>query len=103
MTDDLVLAEPSGTIAVPATTLVRIAVRAAELVDGVRVRRPRRGVEVELDDGGATVSLQLAAPYGAVLPELAEAVQAEVARALERMCCVDVRRVDVTVEELVER
>jgi Asp23 family, cell envelope-related function len=103
MTEDLVFTEASGTIAVPAATLTRIVVRAAELVDGARVRRPRRGVEVEVEGAGAAVLLQVVAPYGAVLPDLAEAVQAEVARALEQMCGVDVRRVDVAIEELVDR
>jgi uncharacterized alkaline shock family protein YloU len=103
MSDQLVLTEPEGTISVPAATLSRIVVRAAELVDGAHVRRPRRGVEVELAGSSATVSLELAARYGAVLPELAEAVQEEVRRALEQMCEVEVRSVDVAIEELVER
>ena len=103
MSEDLVFTESAGTIAVPAATLTRIVVGAAELVDGARVRRPRRGVEVEVDDAGAAVSLHLVARYGAMLPDLAEAVQTEVAHALEQMCGVDVRRVDVAVEELVDR
>src|SRR5206468_958811 len=64
-------------ISVPAAALDRIVSRAAERVDGARARR-RRGVEVALDGGTAMVSLQLAARYGVVLPELAERVQAEV-------------------------
>jgi uncharacterized alkaline shock family protein YloU len=103
MTDELVLSETEGSIVVPAATLARIVVRAAERVDGARVRRPRRGVEVSVADGGADVSLQLAARYGAVLPALAEDVQVQVADALTAMCGLDVRRVDVRVEELVER
>jgi uncharacterized alkaline shock family protein YloU len=102
MSDELALDEPGGTISVPAATLARLVVSAAELVDGARVRRPRR-VELALADGGAAVSLQLAARYGTVLPELAEAVQASVSRTLAQMCGVEVRSVDVSVEELVEQ
>jgi uncharacterized alkaline shock family protein YloU len=101
MSGELVLSEPEGTISVPAATLTQIVARAAELVDGARVRRPRRRVEVEVEGGSANVTLQLAAREGAVLPELGEAVQAQVGAALERMCGVEVRRVDVAIEELV--
>jgi uncharacterized alkaline shock family protein YloU len=101
MTDQLVLAEPEGTISVPAATLGRIVVRAAELADGARVRRPRRSADVEVNGTSADVTLRIAARYGAVLPELAESVQREVASALERLCGLKVRRVDVTIEELV--
>lgn len=103
MSDQLVVTEPEGTITVPAATLAGLVARAAELVDGARVRRPRRSVEVEVADGSATVSLQVAARYGVVLIELATEVQERVAGAVERMCGVEVRRVDVAVEELVER
>jgi uncharacterized alkaline shock family protein YloU len=80
--------------------LTQIVVRAAEAVDGARVRRPRRKVEVELADGVARVELELAVAYGKVLPEVARAVQREVADALSRMCDVAVDAVDVSVEEL---
>jgi uncharacterized alkaline shock family protein YloU len=101
MSDELVLSEPSGTIAVPAATLARIVTRAAERVDGARVRRPRRSIQVDVAGDSATVALQLAAAYGTVLPALAEAVQREIAQALERMCGLEVRQVDVSIEELV--
>jgi uncharacterized alkaline shock family protein YloU len=101
VSDQLVLGEAEGTISVPAATLARIVVRAAELADGARVRRPRRGVDVDVTGGSASVTLRLAARYGAVLPELAETVQQEVAGALEQMCGLEVRNVDVAIEELV--
>jgi uncharacterized alkaline shock family protein YloU len=103
MSDELVVTEDEGSIIVPAATLARIVVRAAERVEGARVRRPRRGVDVSVADGAAEVSLQLTARYGSVLPSLAEGVQAEVRDALDAMCELDVRRVDVRVEELAER
>lgn len=80
--------------------LTQIVVRAAESVDGVRVRRPRRRVDVEIGNGRARVNLELAIVYGNVLPEAARDVQAEVADALGRMCDVAVDAVDVSVEEL---
>ena len=101
MTDQLEISAPEGKVTVPAATLARIVVRAAELADGARVRRPRRGVDVEISDGHATVTLRLAARYGTVLPQLAEEVQGHVASALEQMCGVEVRSVDLAIEELV--
>jgi uncharacterized alkaline shock family protein YloU len=103
VTDDLVARNPEGSVTVPAATLCRIVVDAAELVDGVRVRRPRRGVSVELAEAGAAVSLQLTARYGTVLPVLAREVQERVGEALARMCALSVLRVDVAIEELVAR
>ena len=101
MSDQLVVREPEGTVCVPAATLARIVVRAAERTDGARVRRPRRAVDVEVTGDSAAVTLRLAARYGTVLPQLAEEVQGHVARALEQMCGVDVRSVDLAIEELV--
>jgi uncharacterized alkaline shock family protein YloU len=74
--------------------LSQIVVSAAERVDGVRVRR-RKGVEPQ----GGRVSLSLAAPYGAVLPETVREVQAQVADALLAMCSLTVA-VDVSVDEV---
>ena len=103
MSDELVLSQPEGAITVPAATLAQIVARAAERVDGARIRRPRRTIDVEVSGGIAAVSVRLAARYGVVLPDLAEAVRGEVAGALEMMCELEVRNVDVAVEELVER
>jgi uncharacterized alkaline shock family protein YloU len=80
--------------------LTQIVVRAAEAVEGARVRRPRRKVEIAIADGVARVELELAVAYGKVLPEVARAVQREVADALSRMCDLAVDAVDVSVEEL---
>lgn len=80
--------------------LTQIVVRAAEAVEGARVRRPRRKVAVAIDGGRAHVELELAVAYGRVLPEVARHVQNEVAGALARMCDVAVDAVDVSVEEL---
>ena len=101
MSDQLELVAAEGKVTVPAATLARIVVRAAELADGARVRRPRRGVDVEISDDHATVTLRLAARYGVVLPQVAEEVQRQVAEALGQMCGIEVRTVDVAIEELV--
>jgi uncharacterized alkaline shock family protein YloU len=101
VSDELLLREADGTITVPAATLERLVAAAAERVDGVRVRRPRRSVDVLIADGQATVTLHLAARYGTVLPMVAEAVQREVGSALSQMCALEVGRIDVAVEELV--
>jgi uncharacterized alkaline shock family protein YloU len=80
--------------------LTQIVVRAAEAVEGARVRRPRRKVSVAVEHGRAHVDLELAVAYGRVLPDVARDVQREVADAISRMCNLAVDRVDVSVEEL---
>jgi uncharacterized alkaline shock family protein YloU len=96
----VVVAGEHGTITVPAATLVALVVRAAERVDGARVRRGRRHVEVSISDGRAQVALDVVARYGTILPELARNVQEEVTDALATMCGVIVDAVDVEVEEV---
>lgn len=80
--------------------LTQIVIRAAEAVDGARVRRPRRRVSIEIEGTHARASLELAVAYGKVLPDVARDVQREVAGALGRMCGLAVDAVDVSVEEL---
>lgn len=94
------LTGPGGTITVTPGALTQIVVRAAEEADGARVRRPRRGLEIQLENGHARVELELAARFGAVLPDLAREVQDRVSGALEGMCGLTVDAVDVAVEEL---
>ena len=83
--------------------LSEIVRQAVESVDGARLRKRRRRLGVELEDGRARAELQLVVEYGHVLPEVSAAVQERVADALARMCDVEVDAVDVTVEELVRR
>jgi uncharacterized alkaline shock family protein YloU len=96
----LVVDGERGAITVPTSTLCALVASAAEGVDGVRVRRGRRHLDVEITDGHARVRLELVACYGAVLPEAARAVQKRVANALATMCEVEVDAVDVAVEEV---
>jgi len=80
--------------------MTQIVVRAAEGVEGARVRRRRRKVAVGIGEGRARVDLELAVEYGRVLPDVVRDVQREVTDALTRMCGVTVDAVDVSVEEL---
>jgi uncharacterized alkaline shock family protein YloU len=83
-----------GTVTVPASVLAGIATRAAESVEGVRVRR-RRTVDL---DGGA-VRLTVAIRRGEPVAELAGRAQDQVAATLLAMCGVE-PKVDVSVVEL---
>jgi uncharacterized alkaline shock family protein YloU len=87
----LVLTNDGGTVTVPDHVLVGIAVRAAESVDGIRVRR-RRSVDVE----HRHVRLSVTARRGEPLLELAGRVQEAVAESLRTMCGIDTM-VDVAV------
>ena len=89
-----------GTITVPDSVLAQIVRRAAESASGARVRRPRRGLDIDLDGSRAVVSLDLAARYGTTLPDLARDVQSRIIESLRGMCELDVVRVDLTIEEL---
>jgi uncharacterized alkaline shock family protein YloU len=87
----LVVTNSYGTLTVPGHVLVAIAVRAAESVEGIRVRR-RRTVDLERRH----VRLSVAARRGEPLLELAERVQEAVAGSLSAMCGIDTK-VDVAV------
>jgi uncharacterized alkaline shock family protein YloU len=95
-----VVTEPIGTITVSPGALTELVAQAAETVDGASVRRGRRRLELELEDGRARVKLELTVRYGASLPEVARAVQERVADALTTMCRVELDAVDVSVEEV---
>ena len=90
---------PHGPIRIEGDALSGLVVTSAELVEGVRVRRPRRGLDVTVTDGTARVELELAARYGAALPSVARAVQANVAAALLSSVGL-AAAVDVSIEEL---
>jgi uncharacterized alkaline shock family protein YloU len=88
-----------GTVTITDAALNQIVVQAAEAAGGVRVRR-RRQLEIAIADTGTRVQLELAVPYGRVLPDVAHDVQERVAAALGTMCGVYVTAVDVAIEEL---
>jgi len=89
-----------GSVRVSEAALTQIVSQAVSSVEGARLRKGRRRLGVELEEGRARAELQLAIAYGRVLPEVAAAVQERVADALTRMCDVEVEAVDVTVEAL---
>jgi len=95
-----VVQTPGGSLSIADAALEQIVVAAAQSVDGARVRRPRRGLEVGVDGGTARVELELAVPFGSVLPELGRAVQEAVRDALAGMCGLSATAVDVAIEEL---
>ena len=100
MSDTHTITDDAGTITVTGGALSQIVLGAVQTVDGARARRPKRGLEIEVDDGSARVSLELAVRYGEALPDVAEEVQQRVHDALRTMCGVETTAVDVAVEEL---
>ena len=95
-----VIEEGTGTITVTPAALAELVVRAAETVDGARVRRGRRRLDIDMTGDDARVRLQLVARYGLVLPAVARDVQEKVSETLATMCDVPVAAVDVAVEEV---
>jgi uncharacterized alkaline shock family protein YloU len=92
--------ENAGSVRVSEAALTEIVRRAVASVEGARLRKGRRRLGVEIQEGRARAELRLGVTYGHVLPEVSAAVQERVADALARMCAVEVAAVDVTVEEL---
>jgi uncharacterized alkaline shock family protein YloU len=92
--------ESGGSVRVSEAALAEIVRRAVEPVEGARLRKGRRRLGIELQEGRARAELQLTVAYGQVLPEVSAAVQERVADALTRMFGVEVEAVDVTVEQL---
>jgi Asp23 family, cell envelope-related function len=100
VTEPLVLPGPEGSITLASTALTRLVVGAAESVDGARVRRPRRSVDVARSGGRVSVSLDLVVSPGATVPGLARAVQERVGEAVSSTCGLEVERVDLTIAEI---
>lgn len=98
--DGHVIRSPRGAIRIEADALAALVVNAAELVDGARMRRPRRGLDIAVAEGRVRVELELAARYGSVLPGLAGDVQARVASALREATSLEIDAVDVLIAEL---
>ncbi len=100
MTEPLVFRGPEGSITLTAAALTELVAGAARGVDGVRLRRPRRAVDVRHADGRASVTLELGASAGRPLPELARAVQERVGETLTRVTGLEVEHVDVEIAEI---
>ena len=100
MTEPLVFEGPEGSITLTAAAVTELVASAARSVDGVRVRRPRRTVDVRYADGCASVSLELGATPGRPLPGLARAVQERVGETVAQVTGLEVERVDVEIAEI---
>ena len=100
MSDDHTITREEGTVTVTAGVLSHVVVAAAESVEGARVRRPRRGLDVDVDGGKVRVELELAVRYGDVLPDVAAEVQRRVDAALREMTGLETASIEVAVEEL---
>jgi Asp23 family, cell envelope-related function len=100
VTEPLVFRGAAGSVTVTAAALSRLVAQAVSSVDGARLRRPRRGLEIRHSDGRASVTLELSVRHGAVMPELARAVQERVAEALAQTGSLEVERVDVEIEDV---
>ena len=100
MSHDHTITREEGTVTVTANVLSQVVVSAAESVEGARVRRPRRGLDVDVDAGKVRVELELAVRYGEVLPDVAGEVQRRVDAALRAIVGLETASVDVSVEEL---
>lgn len=98
--DGHTIAGSGGTIRIEGDALAGLVVAAAELVEGARVRRPRRALTVAVADGRVHVEIELAVRYGASLPEVGAGVQSGVADALQRSAGLQVDGVDVSIVEL---
>ena len=97
--DGHTISGPHGEIRIEGDALSGLVITAAERVEGARVRRPRRGLDVSVTDGTAKVELELAARYGVVLPTVAREVQSSVAAALLSSAGLPAA-IDVSIEEL---
>jgi len=94
--------EPLGEISISTGALQQIVVQAARSVDGARVRRPKKAVEIRVENDRWRIELALGARRGAQLADLGAAVQERIADAVRTMCEAEVEAVDVTIEELTD-
>ena len=90
-----------GTVRVSEAAVAQIVGGAVSSVEGARLRKGRRRLDLELAEGHARATLELAVAYGLFLPDVARLVQERVRDALARMFEVEVDAVDVSVVELV--
>jgi hypothetical protein len=95
----VLVSDDGGSVRVSEAALVQLVGGAVGVVEGARLRKRRR-LSVELADGHARADLEISAAYGSVLPEVARAVQEQVAGVFTRVCGVEVDAVDVAVVEL---
>jgi uncharacterized alkaline shock family protein YloU len=100
VTDSYVIQAEAGTITLAPGVLSQVVLGTAESVEGARVRRPRRGLDVGVENGRAHVTVELAVRYGLVLPDVAGEVQRRVGESLRAICGLEATAVDVAIEEV---
>ena len=83
-----------------AAALTELVAGAARSVDGVRVRRPRRAVEVRHAERSRVGLPRAGRDAREPLPGLARAVQERVGEALAQVTGLEVERVDVEIAEI---
>lgn len=93
--------DEGGSVRVSEAALAQIVGGAVASVEGARLRKGRRRLDLEIADGHARAGIEVVVSRGLFLPDVARAVQERVGDALARMCAVDVDAVDVAVVELV--
>ncbi|MEV7029202.1 Asp23/Gls24 family envelope stress response protein [Streptomyces sp. NPDC093272] len=98
----LPLGEPAEDLWIMETVAARALRAAAETVDGVRAGSCRVTAAAGTPDGGAvSVRLDIHAPAGTALPELAERVRQRVLEAAEHRVGMDIASVDIRITDLV--
>jgi uncharacterized alkaline shock family protein YloU len=100
MSDSHTITADGGSITLTPAVLEQVVIGSAEGVEGARVRRPRRGLDVEVEGGRARVTLELAVRYGLVVPDVAHEVQRRVGESLRGICGLEAAAIDVAIEEL---
>ena len=95
----LVVEGPLGRIELTGAALASLAARSAEMIADLHVRRPRRRLRVTVEASSVHIELDVETLVGSVLPEVGEAVQRAVARAVEASTGLPTT-VDVMFEEL---
>ena len=91
---------PRGTVVLTDAALAQIVAHAVESVEGARLRKGRRRLELAVDGRPRTGRPRARRRLRARAPGVARAVQERVADALAGMCGLVVDAVDVSVEEL---
>ena len=95
----LVVEGPLGRIELTGAALASLAVRSAEMISDLHVRRSRRRLRVTVEASSVHIEIDVETVVGSVLPDVGEAVQRAVAGAVEASTGLPTS-VDVTFEEL---
>ncbi|MCI1859729.1 MAG: Asp23/Gls24 family envelope stress response protein [Sporolactobacillus sp.] len=70
---------------------------ASGVVEKLGGKNLRKGVKVDLRDDGIVIDVQLTTQMGVSIPEVAEKVQSNIARALKKMTALETREINIHV------